>query len=107
VKEQKPEVKKQCMSLYNKYKKNREDDEIAGNYKIYKKSSTPGYFQYAYELLGNDEKILYKIFKEYPSIFTRHYKALKRIVCERDRLKKRTDSEVTWIFDPSSVGQMQ
>jgi hypothetical protein len=33
VKEQKPEVKKHCTSLYNKYKRKREDDENVGSYK--------------------------------------------------------------------------
>jgi hypothetical protein len=68
--EQKPEVNKQCTSLYNKYKRKREGDEDTGDYKIYKKRSVPGYFQYTCEVLANDEKSLYEIFKEYPSIFT-------------------------------------
>jgi hypothetical protein len=39
-----------------------------------------GYFQCAYEFLANDEKSMYEIYKEYPFIFTRHYKRLERIV---------------------------
>jgi hypothetical protein len=73
VKEEKREVKKQCTSLYNKLKRKREDDEDVWDYKIYKKRSVPEYFQYACELLANDEKTLYEIFKEYSSIFTRYY----------------------------------
>jgi hypothetical protein len=53
-------VKKQCRSLYDKYKSKREVDKDVGDY------------------------------KEYPFIFTRYYKILKRIVYELDRLKKRT-----------------
>jgi hypothetical protein len=53
VKEQKPEVKEQCTSLYNKYKRKREGDKYAGDYKIYKRSSTPKYFQYIYNLHHN------------------------------------------------------
>jgi hypothetical protein len=49
---------------------------------MYKRRSSPGYFQHACELLTNDEKILYEIYKEYPSIFIRNYKVLKRIVYE-------------------------
>jgi hypothetical protein len=78
------------MSLYNKYKRKREGDEDAGDYKIYKKRCVPGYFQYTCELLANDEKVLYKIFKQYPSIFTRHYKSLERIVYELDTQEKTT-----------------
>jgi hypothetical protein len=74
VKEENQEVKKQCTSLYNKYKRKREDDEDVGDYKVYKRRSTPGYFQYACELLANDEKTWYEICKEYQSIFIRHYK---------------------------------
>jgi hypothetical protein len=80
--------------LYNKYKRKREDEDI-GECNVYKKRSLPGYFQCACEELANDEKNLYDIFKEYPSIFTRHYKSLERIVYERDRLKKRPVPEVT------------
>jgi hypothetical protein len=57
-KEEKPEVKKQRTSLYNKYNRKREDDENVGDYKICKRKSVPGYFQYACELLANVEKIL-------------------------------------------------
>jgi hypothetical protein len=39
VEEEKTELKKQWRSLYNKYKRKREDDEDAGDYKIYKKRS--------------------------------------------------------------------
>jgi hypothetical protein len=81
-------VKKQCTSLYNKYKRKREGDEDVGDYKV-------GDFQYTCELLANDEKTLNKIYKEYPFIFTRHYKSLERIVDERYKLKKRTKLEVT------------
>jgi hypothetical protein len=56
------------MSLYNKYKRKRENDEDVGDYKINKKRRFPGYFQYVCELLANDEKSLYDIFKQYPSI---------------------------------------
>jgi hypothetical protein len=61
VKEQKPEVKKQCTRLYNRYKRKREDDEDVGDYKIYKKRNDPVYFQYARELLANDEKSLQRL----------------------------------------------
>jgi hypothetical protein len=104
VKKQKAGVKKQCTSFYNKYKRKREDDEDTGEYNIYKKRSIPGYFQYTCELLANDEKTLYEIFKEYPSIFTRHYKSLKRILYERDRLKKRLQPELTWLFCGTEEG---
>jgi hypothetical protein len=107
VKEQKPKVKKRCTSLYNKYKRKREDDEDTGDYKIYKKGSAPGYFQYACELLSNDEKTPYEIYKEYPSIFIGHYNSLERILYERDRLKKRAVPEVTWIFGPSNAGEIE
>jgi hypothetical protein len=70
--EEKPKAKKQCVSLYNKYKRKREGEDT-GEYNIYKKRSIPGYFQYACKQLANDEKNLYYIFKENPSIFTRHY----------------------------------
>jgi hypothetical protein len=60
-----------------------------------------------YELLVNDEKILYEIYKEYPSIFTRHYKSLKRIVYELDRLKKRPLPEVVWLFGGEGNGQIE
>jgi hypothetical protein len=105
--EEKPKAKIQCTSLYNKYKRKREDEEDTGEYNIYKKSSLPGYFQYGCELLANDEKTLYEIFKEYPSIFTRHYKSLERIVYERDRLKKKPVREVTWIFGSSNTGEIE
>jgi hypothetical protein len=36
-------------------------DENVSDYKIYKKRSAPGYFQYMCELLANDEKTLYEI----------------------------------------------
>jgi hypothetical protein len=52
------------------------------------------------KLLANDEK-------EYPSIFTRYYKSLERIVYKRDRFKKRPMPEVTWIFGPSGVGKIE
>jgi hypothetical protein len=96
--EEKPKAKKQCTSLHNKYKRKREDDEDVGNYKIFKRRSASGYFQFACELLANDEKTLYEIYKEYQSIFTRHYKALERIVYEREKLKKGPVLEVTWLF---------
>jgi hypothetical protein len=54
------------------------------------------------ELLANDEKTLYEIYKEYRYVFTGHYKALERIVYEQDKLKKRTHPEVTWLFGPSA-----
>jgi hypothetical protein len=73
--EEKPKAKKQCTCLYNKYKRKREGDEDTRYYNIYKKRSVLGYFQYVCELLGNDEKTLYETFKEYPSIFTTHYKS--------------------------------
>jgi hypothetical protein len=50
---------------------------------------------------------LYDIFKEYLSIFTRHYKSLERIVYERDRLKKRPVPEVIWIYGPLNKGEIQ
>jgi hypothetical protein len=93
--------------MYNKYKRKREGDEDSGDYNIYKKRSVPGYFQYGCEFLTNDEKTLYEIFKEYPSIFTRHYKSLERIVYERERLKKSPVLEVTWIFGPSGLGEIE
>jgi hypothetical protein len=86
------------MSLYNKFKRKKENDEDSRECKIYKKRNIPWYFQYSYEL-ANDEKTLYEIFKEYPLIFTRHYKSLERIVYEWDRLKKRPLPEVTYIFE--------
>jgi hypothetical protein len=107
VKEEKPEVKKQCTSLYNKYKRKREDDEDVGDYKIDKRRSPPGYFQYACEFLTNNEKRLHEIYKEYPSIFTRHHKLLEKIVYEQDRLKKRTHLEVTWLFGGKDHGQIE
>jgi hypothetical protein len=54
VKEQKPEVKKQWTSLYNKYKRKSEGDEDVGNYNIFKRRNTPGYFQYGCALVAND-----------------------------------------------------
>jgi hypothetical protein len=99
-------LKKEGMSLYNKYKRKREGEDNL-EYSIYKKRSLPGYFQYVCELLANDEKTLYEIFKEYPSIFTRHYKSLERIVYERDRFKKRPVPEVTWIFGRSDAGEIE
>jgi hypothetical protein len=89
-------VKKQCPSLYNKYKRKREDDEDIGDYQIQKRRSTPGYFQYTCELPANDEKTLYEIFKEYSSIFTKHYKSLERTVYE-----------VTWIFGGTEEEQIE
>jgi hypothetical protein len=65
---------------------------------VYKRRNTPGFFQYVCEVLANDEKILYEIYKEYSSIFTRHYKVLERKIYERDRLKKRSQPEVTRLF---------
>jgi hypothetical protein len=93
--------------LYKKYKRKREGDENVGFYKVNKRKKVPGYFLYAYELLENDEKTLYEIYKEYPSIFTRHHKVLEIIVYERDRLKKRTKLEVTWLFYAQGQGQME
>jgi hypothetical protein len=46
LEEEKSKVKKQCMSLYNKYKRKREGDEDVGEYKVYKRRSVPGNFQY-------------------------------------------------------------
>jgi hypothetical protein len=93
--EQMPEVKKQYTRLHIEYKRKRKYDEDVWDYKVYKKRSAPGYLQYVCELLTNDEKTLYELFKEYPSIFTRHYKSLEGIVYEQDRLKKRAVLEVT------------
>jgi hypothetical protein len=56
---------------------------------MYKRRGAPGYFQYTCEFLSNDEKTFYQILKEYPSISSRHYKGLERIVYGRDRLKKK------------------
>jgi hypothetical protein len=106
VKEQKPEVKKQRTSLYNKYKRKREGEEDSGKYRIYKRRSAPGYFQYSCEQLANNEKTLSEIFQEYLSIFTRHYKSLERIVYEGDRLKKRPVPEVIWIYGPLNKGEI-
>jgi hypothetical protein len=103
---EKEKSKKQGMSLYNKYKRKREGEDNE-EYNIYKKRSVPGYFQYACEQLANDEKNLYNIFKEFPSIITRHYKSLERIVYERDRLKKRLVLEVSWICGPLNKGEIQ
>jgi hypothetical protein len=40
-------------------------------------------------------------------MFARHYKALERIVYERDRLKKRPLPEVTWIYGPTGMGEIE
>jgi hypothetical protein len=74
---------------------------------VYERRSVLGYFQYKCKLLPNDEKTLYEIYKEYPSIFTRYYKILKRIVYEQDRFKKRTKPEVTWFFGAPGHGQIE
>jgi hypothetical protein len=55
---------------------------------VYKRRSAPGYFQYACELLANDDKTLYEICKEYLSVFTRYYKILERRVYKREKFKK-------------------
>jgi hypothetical protein len=39
--EQKTKVKKQCMSLYNKFKRKKENDEDSRECKIYKKRNIP------------------------------------------------------------------
>jgi hypothetical protein len=40
-------------------------------------------------------------------MYARHYKALKRIVYERDRLKKRPVLEITWIYGPTGMGEIE
>jgi hypothetical protein len=40
-------------------------------------------------------------------MFARHYKVLERIVYERDRLKKRPLLEITWIYGPSGMGEIE
>jgi hypothetical protein len=92
--EEKPKAKKQCPSLYNKYKRKREGEDTL-EYNVYKKRSFTGYFQYVCELLVNDEKTLYEIFKEYPSIFTRHCKSLERILYVRGTLKNRWNGQTS------------
>jgi hypothetical protein len=37
-------VKKQCTSLYKKYKRKSEGDEDVGDYKVYKRRSAAEYF---------------------------------------------------------------
>jgi hypothetical protein len=71
VKEENPEVRKRWTSLYNKYKRKREVDEEVGDFKVCKRRSASGYFQYLCELLANDDKTLYKIYKENLFIFAR------------------------------------
>jgi hypothetical protein len=75
------EVKKQKSEVKKQYTRKREGDEDDGDYKMYKRRSTLGYFQNACELLANNEKMLYEI--------------LESIVYEWDRFKKRTKLEVS------------
>jgi hypothetical protein len=70
VKEQKPGMKKQYTNLYDKYRRKREADEDVGDCKVYKKRSGPGYFQYACELVENDERILYEIYEDTIKLWT-------------------------------------
>jgi hypothetical protein len=52
------------------------------------KCTRGGVLLYASQLFANDEKTLYKMYKEYPSIFTKHYKALKRVVYDQTSQEK-------------------
>jgi hypothetical protein len=40
-------------------------------------------------------------------MYARHYKTLERIVYKRDRLKKRPVPEVTWIYGPDGMGEIE
>jgi hypothetical protein len=55
--EQNPEVKKQYINSYNKYKRQREGNEDVGDWKVYKRRSVPEYLQYGCEFLGNDKSL--------------------------------------------------
>jgi hypothetical protein len=59
------------------------------------------------EHLANGKTTLSEIFKEFPSMYARHYKILERIVYEQDRLKKRPVPKVTWVYGPSGMGEME
>jgi hypothetical protein len=98
-------MKKQCTSLFNKYKRKREGDEDVNTYKVKKKSSS--ILPIWLSNFTKDEKILYEICEDYPSIFTRHYKSLERIVYERDTLKKGLQPEFTWHFGDQGHGEME
>jgi hypothetical protein len=113
IEEEKMEVKEEMkeekngMNFDNKYKGRRERDEDSREYGIYKKNTVSKYFENACELLANDKSTLSEIFQEFSSMFARCYKSLERIVYEQDRLKKRPLSEVTWIYDPSGMGEIE
>jgi hypothetical protein len=83
------------MNSDNKYKRGRERDEDSKERGRYKKNVVSKYFEHSYELLEDGKRTLSEIFHLYPTMYARHYKALKRIVYERDRLKKRPVLEIT------------
>jgi hypothetical protein len=64
-------------------------------------------FENMCEHLANGETTLSAIFQRFPSMYSRDYKALERIVCERDRLKKRPVREVTGIYRPYCIEEME
>jgi hypothetical protein len=113
VKEEEVEVKedikeeKSDINSDNKYKRRREKDEDRGERGPYKKNTVSKYFENSCQLLANGITTLSEIFQEFPSMYARHYKTLERIVYERDRLKKRPLLEVTWIYGPSGMGEME
>jgi hypothetical protein len=88
-------------------KERREKDEDSKEHCPYKKHTVNKCFENMCEHLENDKTTLSEIFQEFPSMYVRHYKALERIVYERDRLKKRPVLEVTWIYGPYGMKEME
>jgi hypothetical protein len=95
------------MNFDNKYKRRRERDEETGERGVYKNNTVSKYFENACEQLANSKRTLSEIFQRYPSMYARHYKSLERIVYERDRLKKRPVLDITWIYGPSDLGEIE
>jgi hypothetical protein len=104
-KEMENEMEKE--NFNNKYKRRREKDEDSKERGPYKKNTVNKCFENMCEHLANGKTTLSEIFQRFPSMYARHYKTLERIVYERDRLKKIPVREVTWIYGPYGMGEIE
>jgi vacuolar-type H+-ATPase subunit I/STV1 len=106
--EVKEEIKEEKNENFDdKNKRKRERDEDAKERGPYKKNTVNKCYENMCEHLANGETTLCEIFQRFPSMYGRHYKTLERIVYERDRLKKRPVPEVTWIYGPYEMGEIE
>jgi arylsulfatase A-like enzyme len=103
--EKEMEVKEEIIEENNKRRREKDEDSIERG--PYKKNTVNKYFENICEHLANNETTLSEIFQRFPSMYARHYKTLERIVYERDRLKKRPVREVTWIYSPYGMGEIE